>query len=191
MELDNGETRSKVMELGLQHRVRFLGYHPADVRADLAAIADIGVCLRRSPTNGETSAALIDLLRLGVPTIVSDVGSFSDYPDSVVCKHRWGLYGLAGLTKALRKLAEDRPRREHWAARRGATFARTIAGRARPTRMKRSSRRPSRDGNGAEPTGPRHCRAPRWSPQRNGSMSHRETGQLPACGIARPAGASD
>ena len=100
------------MELGLQHRVRFLGHHPADVRADLAAIADIGVCLRRSPTNGETSAALLDLLRLGVPTIVSDVGLFSCYPDSVVRKHRWDLDGLAGLTQAPRELAEDRPRRE-------------------------------------------------------------------------------
>jgi len=111
-ELDNGETRSKVMELGLQQRVRFLGHHPADVLADLAAIADIGVCLRRPPTNGETSASLLDLLRLGVPTIVSDVASFSFFPGSVVRKHRWDLDGLAGLTQALRELAEDRPRRE-------------------------------------------------------------------------------
>ena len=95
-ELDNGEARRKVMELGLQHRVRFLGHHPAEVLADLAAIADIGVCLRRPPTNGETSAALMDLLRLGVPTIVSDVGSFSCYPDSVVRKHRWDWTGWPG-----------------------------------------------------------------------------------------------
>ena len=54
----------------------------------------------------------MDLLRLGVPTIVSDVGSFSCYPDSVVRKHRWESDGLAGLTQALRELAEDRPRRE-------------------------------------------------------------------------------
>ena len=111
-EHDNGEARRKVMELGLQHRVRFLGHHPADVLADMAAIADIGVCLRRPPTNGETSAGLLDLLRLGVPTIVSDVGSFSCYPDSMVRKHRWESDGLAGLTQALRELAGDRPRRE-------------------------------------------------------------------------------
>ena len=52
---DQGEARRKAMELDLQHRVRFLGHRPADVAADLAAIADIGVCLRRPPTNGETS----------------------------------------------------------------------------------------------------------------------------------------
>jgi len=109
-EIDNGEARRKVAELGLQHRVRFLGHYPDDL-ADLAAIADIGVCLRRPPTNGETSAALMDLLRLGVPTIVSDVGTFSCYSDSVVRKHRWDSDGLAGLTQALRELAEDRPRR--------------------------------------------------------------------------------
>jgi len=110
-EIDNGEARRKVMELGLQQRVRFLGHYPGDL-ADLAAIADIGVCLRRPPTNGETSASLLDLLRLGVPTIVSDVASFSFFPGSVVRKHRWDLDGLAGLTQALRELAEDRPRRE-------------------------------------------------------------------------------
>lgn len=110
-ERDGGEARRLAMGLGLQDRVRFLGHYPGDL-ADVAAIADIGICLRRPPTNGETSGALIDLLRLGVPTIASDVGSFSDYPESVVCKHRMETDGLAGLTRSLRQLAEDRPRRE-------------------------------------------------------------------------------
>jgi glycosyltransferase involved in cell wall biosynthesis len=110
-ELDFGEARRKVDELGLQRRVRFLGHYPGDL-AELASVVDIGVCLRRPPTFGETSAALIDLLRLGVPTIVSDVGTFSGYPDSVVCKHRMDADGTTGLTRALRELAEDRPRRE-------------------------------------------------------------------------------
>ena len=109
---DQGEARRKALELDLQHQVRFLGHRPADVAADLAAIADIGVCLRRPPTNAESLGALMDLLRLGVPTIVSDVGSFSCYPDSLVRKHRWDEDGLTGLTQALRELAEDRPRRE-------------------------------------------------------------------------------
>jgi glycosyltransferase involved in cell wall biosynthesis len=147
-EIDDGEARRQVMELGLQHRVRFLGHCPDDLD-DLAAIADIGVCLRRPPTKGETSGALLDLLRLGVPTIVSDVGSFSCYPDSVVRKHRWDPDGLAGLTHALRELAEDRPRREvlgraawHYVHRNHAwpraadsyeeIIERTIAGRTRP-----------------------------------------------------------
>ncbi len=185
-EIDNGEARRKVMELDLQHRVRFLGHHPADVLADLAAIADIGVCLRRPPTNGETSAALMDLLRLGVPTIVSDVGSFSCFPDSVVRKHRWDSDGLAGLTQALRELAEDRPRREvlgraawhyvrqnhawpHGADAYAEIIERTAAGRNRPQVA----------GTSAPP-----CARP--APRRNGSRPHRETGPPPARRITRP-----
>ena len=194
-EIDNGEARRKVMELGLQHRVRFLGHYPDDL-ADLAAIADIGVCLRRPPTNGETSAALMDLLRLGVPTIVSDVGSFSCYPDSVVRKHRWSSDGLIGLTHALRELAEDRPRREAlgraawryvhqnhgWPSTADSyeeIIERTAAGRTRP-----------------QADGPR-SRTRRSSPRRNGSRPHRETpcphagraaatlGQVPIPNLAR------
>ncbi len=146
---DQGEARRKAMELGLRHCVRFLGHHQADVAADLAAIADIGVCLRRPPTVGETPAALMDLLRLGVPTIVSDAGPLSCFPDSVVRKLRWDQDGLAGLTRALRELAEDRPRREAlgraawrhvcqnhaWSQTADSyeeIIERTVAGRARP-----------------------------------------------------------
>ena len=173
-EVDNGEARRKVMELGLQHQVRFLGHQPGDL-AELASMADIGVCLRRPPTNGETSAALMDLLRVGVPTIVSDVGTFSCYPDSVVRKHCWDSSGLAGLTQALRELAEDRPGARPWAARRGTMSNRTMAGRAQPTRMKRSSSGPPRDGPGPERTGPQRCRFRSEPPRRKSSTPHRET----------------
>ena len=50
-EMDGGETRRTVERLGLARRVRFLGHYPADL-ADFGAISDIGVCLRRPPTNG-------------------------------------------------------------------------------------------------------------------------------------------
>jgi glycosyltransferase involved in cell wall biosynthesis len=109
---DSGEARQKAMEMGLRARIRFLGHHQADLAADLAAIADIGVCLRRLPTGGEAGAGLLDLLGLGVPTIVSDVGSLSCYSDSVVRKHRTQTDGLAELTRALRALAEHRSQRE-------------------------------------------------------------------------------
>lgn len=111
VELDGGEARREAARLGIADRVRFLGHYPGDL-ADVAAIADIGVCLRQPPTNGETSASLMDLLRLGVPTIVSDVGTFSGFPDSVVRKHRMEVDGIPGLTRALRDLADDRLVRE-------------------------------------------------------------------------------
>ena len=128
---------------------------------------------RRLPADGPRRTARPrgrswTFLRLGVPTIVSDVGSFSCYPDSVVRKHRWDSDGLAGLTQALRELAVDRPRREVLGRAAWTTSARTMAGRTRPTRMKRSSSGPSRgrsrpqaDGTSALP-GPQVVASPEW-----------------------------
>jgi glycosyltransferase involved in cell wall biosynthesis len=105
-EVDGGESRRTVERLGLERRVRLLGHYPADRLADFGAISDMGVCLRRPPTNGETSAALLDLLRLGVPTIVSDVGTFSAYPDTAVWKVPWAGDDLSALVRAMIELAE-------------------------------------------------------------------------------------
>jgi glycosyltransferase involved in cell wall biosynthesis len=49
------------------------------------AAADLAVNLRY-PTAGETSAAVIRLLGMGKPVIVSNVGSFADYPDDCCAK---------------------------------------------------------------------------------------------------------
>ncbi len=46
---------------------------------------DVAVNLRH-PTGGETSASLLRLLASGIPTIVTDVGSFAELPDGVVAK---------------------------------------------------------------------------------------------------------
>lgn len=47
--------------------------------------ADLAVNLRH-PTGGETSASLMRLLALGVPSIVTRAGSFGELPDGVVAK---------------------------------------------------------------------------------------------------------
>ena len=105
---DAGEARRMVRELGLQHRVRFVGYQPGEVMAGLAATADIGICLRPPPLSGEAYGTLMRLLSLGVPTIVSDRESFSCLPDAVVRKHHRDRDGLAGLSRMLCELAVDR-----------------------------------------------------------------------------------
>ncbi len=102
-----GEARRKVNELGLEARVRILGRQSLDDFNDLIAATDIGVSLRKPPTNGETSAALLQLLGLGTATIVTDVGTFSAYPDQVVRKVRWETEGIDGLRSALTDLARD------------------------------------------------------------------------------------
>ncbi|MEO6809808.1 MAG: glycosyltransferase, partial [Isosphaeraceae bacterium] len=107
-DLTQGAAERRVEELGLTGRVGFLNHQRDIDYADLIAATDVGVCLRRPPTNGETSAALLDLLRHGVPTIVNNVGTFADYPDDVVRKVNWDLDGIDGLIQALFDLARDR-----------------------------------------------------------------------------------
>jgi glycosyltransferase involved in cell wall biosynthesis len=112
---ENGAALGIARALGREDRVRFLGRQPDDAFEALVRATDIGVMLRRPPTYGETSAALLDLMRHGVPAIVTDVATFSDYPDEVVRKVRWGGGDpgdeAAGLVAAMRELATDAPRR--------------------------------------------------------------------------------
>jgi glycosyltransferase involved in cell wall biosynthesis len=109
---DGGIARRQASSLGLLERVRFLGRTTIDDFADLASVTDIGINLRRPPTNGETSGALLYLLASGVATIVTDVATFSDYPSDAVRKVRWESEGIDGLRRALGVLARDRPARE-------------------------------------------------------------------------------
>lgn len=103
----------EVARLGLEDRVRFHGRATDAEFAALAEAIDIGVALRRPPTNGETSAALHDLLRWGVPTIVTDTGSFRDYPHDVVARIGWSdAEGPARLENTMLHLAMNRPARE-------------------------------------------------------------------------------
>jgi glycosyltransferase involved in cell wall biosynthesis len=111
-EADGGVVRRHSAALGLSDRVRFLGRQAMSDFTDLIAASDLGVNLRRPPTNGETSGALLYLLASGVATIVTDVATFSDYPGTTVWKVRWEADGFAGLERAMHTLAADRPARE-------------------------------------------------------------------------------
>jgi glycosyltransferase involved in cell wall biosynthesis len=110
-EADGGIVRRHAESLGLSDRVRFLGRQPMSDFTDLIAACDLGVNLRMPPTHGETSGALLHLLAAGVATIVTDVGTFSDYPDTTVRKVKWETEGLAGLERVLTTLATDAPAR--------------------------------------------------------------------------------
>src|SRR5262249_7938866 len=104
---DEGKARQTASALGLATRVRFLGRQSIADFGDLAAAVDIGVNLRRAPTNGGTSGALLFLSFAGTPTIVTDVGTFSDYPETVVRKVKWDSRGEEELTRVLVDLAGD------------------------------------------------------------------------------------
>lgn len=111
-EADGGAVRNHSAALGLNDRVRFLGRQSYEDFTILMTATDIGVNLRMPPTNGETSGALLNLLAAGVPSVVTDVATFSDYPSTVVRKVKWETEGPDGLLRALRSLAFDRPARE-------------------------------------------------------------------------------
>ncbi|RUL82334.1 glycosyltransferase [Tautonia sociabilis] len=112
-DLGGGEAAREADRLGVSGRVRFLGHLPDEDYERSIAAFDVGLCLRRPPTNGESSAALLDLLRRGLPTIVCDVGTFSAVPDDAVFKVCWPgeEAGVAQLGAALRAAALDLPRR--------------------------------------------------------------------------------
>ncbi len=104
---DCGTVRRHAADLGLGDRARFLGRTTIEDFADLASVTDVGVNLRRPPTNGETSGALLYLLSSGVATIVTDVGTFSDYPNEAVRKLKWESEGQEGLNRLFLELSRN------------------------------------------------------------------------------------
>lgn len=70
---------------GLEQQVELRGYISDREMFELLSAADIAVNLRY-PTAGESSASLVRFLGAGLPTLVTDHGASSEFPDDVVCK---------------------------------------------------------------------------------------------------------
>ena len=70
---------SLIEGLGLQSAVRVLGFTPMEEFVGYIAACDIILNLR-FPTVGESSGTLLRSLGLGRAVIVSDIGSFAEYP---------------------------------------------------------------------------------------------------------------
>ena len=77
--------KSLIEGLGLQSSVRVLGFTPMEEFVGYIAACDIILNLR-FPTVGETSGTLLRSLGLGRAVIVSDIGSFAEYPDEICLK---------------------------------------------------------------------------------------------------------
>jgi len=92
--------------LSLGESVVHLGYLDENDIGPLLAACDILVSLRW-PTMGETSASVIRALAAGRPVVVSDVGWFSELPDSVAAKVPVGPYEVETLAAYLDALASD------------------------------------------------------------------------------------
>jgi glycosyltransferase involved in cell wall biosynthesis/SAM-dependent methyltransferase len=76
---------SLIESLGLSENVRLLGFTPIEDFNGYLGACDIVLNLR-FPTVGESSGTLLRALGMGKAVVVSDVGSFREYPDDVVLK---------------------------------------------------------------------------------------------------------
>jgi glycosyltransferase involved in cell wall biosynthesis len=80
-------------------------------------LGDCDVCVSlRGPTMGETSGMAIRALSLGKPLVVSDVGWFSELPDSVAAKVPVDEGEVETLTVVLERLAGDEDLRSRMGA---------------------------------------------------------------------------
>ncbi len=79
------QLQSLIQSLGIGAHVRVLGFRPIDEFVGYLAACDIVLNLRY-PTVGENSGTLMRALGLGKAVVVSDVGSFSELPDSICLK---------------------------------------------------------------------------------------------------------
>jgi glycosyltransferase involved in cell wall biosynthesis len=110
-DLNEGREQARAAELGLGDRVRFFGHAPMETFLDLMSVTDLAMNLRRPPTRGETSGALLTLLSAGVPTIVTNVDTFASYADAVVQKIGPLFAGDRSLEEAIRRLLSQPGRR--------------------------------------------------------------------------------
>jgi glycosyltransferase involved in cell wall biosynthesis len=84
-ELDGGVLgRAAAAQADLARRITVTGDVPESVYLDWLASADVGVCLRKPPTRGETSGAMLDLMRHGIPAIAMRTGWFGELPSEAV-----------------------------------------------------------------------------------------------------------
>ena len=99
-----------VAALGLEDAVSRLGWVNEAALWSLIREADVCVALR-SPTMGETSSIVLRAISAGLPTVVSDVGWYSELPDSVAAKvpvDSWEHETLLGTLALLARRAEVR-----------------------------------------------------------------------------------
>jgi glycosyltransferase involved in cell wall biosynthesis len=76
---------SMIQALALEANVRVLGFTPIEEFNGYLGACDVALNLRY-PTVGESSGTLLRALGMGKAVVVSDVGSFREYPDDVCLK---------------------------------------------------------------------------------------------------------
>lgn len=101
------DLENAIARRGLQDHVRVTGFTSLEDFKLYMGACDF--CLNlRYPTQGESSASLHRMLGMGKPAVVTDVGTFSDYPDDIVLKVRYDEHEVDDILTAMRTLTDDR-----------------------------------------------------------------------------------
>ncbi|WP_139070803.1 glycosyltransferase, partial [Paenibacillus sp. KS1] len=101
------DLKKKIQALNLQKNIICVFSPPLDVFEKYIQISDICINLRW-PTMGESSAALMRSLGNGIPCIVSNVGSYREFPDDFVWKVDVDNFEIPLLTAYLLELCNNK-----------------------------------------------------------------------------------
>lgn len=95
-----------VSDLGIGKSIKKTGYTPFNRIIEYLAVSDFCVNLRY-PTAGETSGSVLRIMAAGKPVIVSNIGWFSEIPDSCCLKVEVDSYEEEILLEYMKLLASD------------------------------------------------------------------------------------
>jgi glycosyltransferase involved in cell wall biosynthesis len=104
--VDDIDVEGKIKELSLEDNVTVTGYTELDEFKVYMSACDVCMNLRY-PTHGESSASLHRMLGMGKPIIVSNLGSFEEYPDDIVLKVRYDENEINDIYQALNELTKN------------------------------------------------------------------------------------
>ena len=100
----------RIKKLQLEKNIKTTGYTKLEDFSRYMGVCDF--CLNlRYPTQGESSGSLHRMLGMGKPVIVTDIGTFADYPDDVVIKVRHDEHEVDDIFRAICKLADNKRER--------------------------------------------------------------------------------
>ena len=104
------ELTARAVTAGVESSVRFVGHLDDEGFREAQGQTTVALQLR-AYSNGESSAAVADLLSLGIPTVVTAIGAMAEYPPGVVASVGPDV-SADGLAAALDGLLADETRRQ-------------------------------------------------------------------------------
>ncbi|MBI3610811.1 MAG: glycosyltransferase [Nitrospirae bacterium] len=106
------QLKQAIKKSGLHEQVRVTGFLTEDIYKQYLTVADVAVQLR-THSRGGTPRGVLDCLAHGLPVIVNDYASYTDYPDEVVCKVS-AKPTREEVAKAITNLCHDKKLREQF-----------------------------------------------------------------------------